>query len=114
MGEGSLAFEMISHIPCWLARICCICSCFQLCFGSFFVQSEIPFTVAALRVVCIQLSACPVVLMFDTTAKQRFLPSISTPYKKQNNIKPATLDMSFSLALLHPIPASKRACSEMT
>lgn len=44
-------------------------------FGHLFVQPEILFTAAAVRVVCIQLSACPVGLKFDTTfAEQSSLP----------------------------------------
>lgn len=37
MGVGSLlAFEMMSHIPCWLVWVCCISCCFQLWFWAFF------------------------------------------------------------------------------
>lgn len=29
---GLLAFEMMSHVHCWLARICCISCCISCCF----------------------------------------------------------------------------------
>lgn len=48
--------------------------------GNFFIQLEILFVAAALRVVCIQPSACPVLLMSEILLQKGFMLSIGSVY----------------------------------
>ena len=117
MGVGSLlAFEMMSHIPCWLAScICCISCCFQPWFWAFFCLAWDPIHSSCFEG-CLHSAVC----LSCTVNVWYYFCKTGIPSKhkccllKTNKITTSTqVWLWFSLTLLHPIPASKRAYSEI-